>query len=155
MTTPNRVILEAVARRITPLLDEVVFVGGQVAELLITDPAAVRVRATVDVDVVVPVTSRTEYRRTEKHLEALGFRHDMREGAPICRWVAPDGHLLDLMPADKRVLGFSNRNRVWSLRSIGSTSARAPPQRPSRKPSARRFPLGAVTPPTAHEERAP
>lgn len=43
------------------LLGELVFVGGQVAELLVTDPAAVRVRPTDDVDVVVPVTTRTEY----------------------------------------------------------------------------------------------
>ncbi len=35
-----------------PLRDEVVLVGGQVAELLITDAAAVRVRPTSDVDVI-------------------------------------------------------------------------------------------------------
>jgi hypothetical protein len=39
-----------------------VFVGGQVAELLVTDPAAVRVRPTDDVDVVVPITTRTSMR---------------------------------------------------------------------------------------------
>jgi len=51
--SPNRTILEAVAARIQPLLEDVVFVGGQVVELMLTDPAATRVRATIDVDVVV------------------------------------------------------------------------------------------------------
>lgn len=36
----NRAVLEAVARRIEPLLGEVVFVGGQVSELLITSRGA-------------------------------------------------------------------------------------------------------------------
>jgi hypothetical protein len=42
--SPNRELLLRVARRLGPVLDELVFVGGQVAELLVTDPAAVRVR---------------------------------------------------------------------------------------------------------------
>lgn len=109
MTSPNRGILEAVAWRLEPLLGDLVFVGGQVAELLITDPAAVRVRATTDVDVVVPVTTRAEYRKAERRIEALGFRHDTRVGAPICRWVSPEGHVLDLMPVHHEILGFSNR----------------------------------------------
>ena len=39
--SPNRELMKAMARWLEPILDEVVFVGGQVAELLITDPAAV------------------------------------------------------------------------------------------------------------------
>jgi hypothetical protein len=38
-----------------------VFVGGQVAELLVTDASVVRMRPTEDVDVVVPVTTRQAY----------------------------------------------------------------------------------------------
>ena len=44
--SPNWDLLERTARRLRPVLDEVVFVGGHVAELLVTDPAAVRVRQT-------------------------------------------------------------------------------------------------------------
>ena len=61
--SPNRDLLERTARRLRPVLDEVVFVGGHVAELLVTDPAAVRIRQTNDVDVIVRVTSRTAYHR--------------------------------------------------------------------------------------------
>ena len=107
--SPNRELLEAVARRLGPLLTEVVFVGGQVAELVITDPAAVRIRPTTDVDAVIDVTTRARLAALEERMRALGFRNDMAPGAPICRWNSPDGHVLDLMPADAKILGFSNR----------------------------------------------
>jgi predicted nucleotidyltransferase len=107
--TPNREVLVAVASRLTPLLPELVFVGGQVAELLVTDPAAVRVRPTVDVDVVVAAVTRFDYGMLEEAVRRLGFSNDTRDEAPICRWLSPDGHVLDLMPVDPTVLGFTNR----------------------------------------------
>lgn len=106
--SPNRDLLERTARRLRPVLDEVVFVGGHVAELLVTDPAAVRVRQTNDVDVIVRVTSRTAYHRLGGRLKELGYREDTTEGAPLCRWRDPDGLRLDVMPLDSSVLGFSN-----------------------------------------------
>ena len=68
MESPNRAILVSVARPIQPLLGEVVFVGGQVAELLVTDPAATRVRPTTDVDIVVEASSRLRYHDIEERL---------------------------------------------------------------------------------------
>ncbi|HSH45339.1 MAG TPA: hypothetical protein VK966_05765 [Longimicrobiales bacterium] len=106
--SPNHVLLERMARRIRPLLDEVVFVGGQIVELLLTDPAATRIRATTDVDVVVTASTRSEYRQVERRLAALGFENDQREGAPICRWRNASGDILDVMPVDAAILGFSN-----------------------------------------------
>jgi len=106
--SPNRDLLDRTARRLRPLLDEVVFVGGHVAELLVTDPAAVRVRETDDVDVVVRVTSRTAYHRLGERLRRLGYREDISQGAPLCRWRDPEGLLLDVMPLDPAILGFSN-----------------------------------------------
>ena len=107
-SSPNRTVLERVAQRIEPLLSEVVFVGGQVAELLITDPAAVRVRPTTDVDVIVSAATKVEFRSIEQRLTALGLRNDQSEGAPICRWLTPDEHKVDVMPVNQTVLGFSN-----------------------------------------------
>lgn len=106
--SPNRTQLESVARRMGPLLDEVVFVGGQVAELLVTDPAATRVRPTEDVDVVVGITTRTAYHAFGERLRGLGFREDTRPRAPLCRWRAADDLLLDVMPINGDVLGFTN-----------------------------------------------
>jgi hypothetical protein len=54
-------MLEQVASHLCTLLDEVVFVGGAVTSLLITDPAATEVRFTQDVDMIVQVTSHADY----------------------------------------------------------------------------------------------
>lgn len=107
--SPNRQLLEAVAQQVRPLLDRVVFVGGQVGEFYITDPAAVRVRPTTDVDVVVSVATRAAYHRIEEEVRELGFRNDQSDEALICRWISPTGHQLDLMPVDPSILGFTNR----------------------------------------------
>jgi hypothetical protein len=107
--SPNRAMLERAAERLRPLLDEVVFVGGHVAELLVTDPAATRVRPTDDVDVIVQATTRGQYRHWEERIRQLGFAPDTTEGAPTCRHRTVDGVVLDLMPTDDRILGFSNR----------------------------------------------
>jgi hypothetical protein len=55
--SPNRDRLIRTARRLEPLLDQLAFVGGQMTELLVTDPAAVRPRPTDDV--VVAVSTKT------------------------------------------------------------------------------------------------
>lgn len=102
-------MLECAARRLGPLLDEVAFVGGQVAELLVTDPAAARVRPTEDVDIIVAVSTRSAYDRLGTRLRASGFRKDLTPGAPLCRWRAPDRVVLDVMPTEETILGFSNR----------------------------------------------
>lgn len=107
--SPNRDRLIRTARRIAPLLGDVVFVGGQLVELLVTDPAATRPRPTDDVDVVVQVTTRSAYRRLQEQLRRLGFEPDMRKGAPVCRTLTRDGLVLDVMPLDETILGFSNR----------------------------------------------
>ena len=96
------------AARLKPLLPEIVFVGGCATWLLITDPAASPVRATDDVDVIVEVASYAEYARFSKRLRSLGFSEDSSEDAPLCRWLV-DRMKLDVMPTDKRILGFSNR----------------------------------------------
>ena len=107
--SPNRDRLVRTARRLEPLLAELVFVGGQMAELLVTDPAAVRVRPTDDVDVVVRITTRSAYHDLQQRLATLGFEPDMREQAPICRTRTRDGLILDVMPLDASILGFGNR----------------------------------------------
>ena len=106
--TRNVEMLVRAAHALGELRDEVVFVGGAVVDLFITDPAAPRPRFTEDVDVVVEVTTHGEWARVGERLRALGFREDQREGAPVCRWLVDD-LVMDVMPALERVLGFSNR----------------------------------------------
>lgn len=106
---PNVVLLEMVAQHLGNALHaQMVFVGGAVAGLLITDPAMPAIRPTDDVDIVVQATVLREYHLVEAALIARGFVHDMQVDAPICRWrIGPIA--VDVMPMDERVLGFSNR----------------------------------------------
>ena len=115
--SPNRDRLVRTARLLKPLLGELVFVGGQVAELLVTDTAAVRLRPTDDVDVVVPVTTRGAYHELQMRLITLGFAPDQRVGAPICRMRTVDDLLLDVLPLDDAILGFSNRWYPYAMES--------------------------------------
>ena len=57
MTTPAAQLksLQLVAMRLAHLREEVVFVGGMIRGLLITDPAAPSPRPTDDVDIVAGV----------------------------------------------------------------------------------------------------
>ncbi len=105
----DNAVLMIVAERMRPLLDDIVFVGGQVSSLLLTSHASTGVRATYDVDVIVSATTRAEYATFEQSMRDLDFEHDMRDGAPICRWVTPEGIAVDVMPAGQEVLGFSNK----------------------------------------------
>ncbi len=96
-----------VARRLEPLLDRLVFLGGCTTALFITDEAAPDVRVTHDVDVIVEVLSRNEYWQLEERLRELGCTQEIDEEV-TCRWKL-DGITLDVMPTDESILGFSNR----------------------------------------------
>lgn len=105
---PNLPALRRIAEALGELREQVVFVGGAVAGLLVTDPLADAVRATRDVDAVVNA-SRATFHRIEEQVAAQGFARDMNSDV-ICRWVHKDsGLVFDLMPVQPEVLGFSNR----------------------------------------------
>ncbi|MBK8893140.1 MAG: hypothetical protein IPN64_03515 [Propionivibrio sp.] len=95
---PNVALLEVVAERLGDALrEEMVFVGGAVAGLLITDPAMPAIRPTEDVDLVCRAVILADYHRVEKALRARGFVQDMRPEAPICRWQV-ESVAVDVMP---------------------------------------------------------
>jgi predicted nucleotidyltransferase len=108
MPRTNREQLIAAALLLRPLLPDLVFVGGSVTCLLVTDEGAGAPRATLDVDAIAQITSYAEYAAFGERLRALGFSEDTSEGAPLCRWVQDDT-ILDVMPLDEKILGFSNR----------------------------------------------
>jgi hypothetical protein len=113
-------LLERAATALGELVDEVCFVGGATVTLWITDPAAAPPRPTKDVDVIVEAATRTGYYAFEDRLRDIGFRNDEDV---ICRWNYPDPPLvLDAMPTDGTLLGFSNE---WQERAFpnGTTVA--------------------------------
>ncbi len=89
------------------LKDELVFVGGCMTELLITDAGAAEPRRTKDVDTIVEAASYAEYNAFSEKLKAVGFREDTSENAPLCRWIK-ESTVLDVMPLDEKTLGFTN-----------------------------------------------
>jgi len=107
MANPNLQLLVDAARLLKPILNELVFVGGCTTALLITDKAAADVRPTYDVDAIAEITSYVAYTVFSERLKDLGFAEDTSDGAPICRW-RQKTTILDVMPLDERILGFSN-----------------------------------------------
>jgi hypothetical protein len=106
---PNYEYLLLIADALGELCNEVVFVGGCTAGLLLTDPAAEGIRVTKDVDAIVEAATLRQYYVLESRLPALGFARDANSDV-ICRWRhTASGVLFDLMPIDPAILGFSNR----------------------------------------------
>ena len=108
MPSTNIIMLQTVANGLGGLKDEMVFVGGAVAELYADNPAASEIRPTIDVDCVIEISSKLQFARLEDNLRARGFKNDTSKGAPICRWIYKDIKV-DVMPTDSKVLGFINR----------------------------------------------
>jgi hypothetical protein len=104
----NLVRLRVVATALAELNQQVVFVGGATVSLYATDPAASESRPTDDVDVVVEVATYAEFSNLiEERLRQLGFTNDIESGI-ICRYKI-HGLIVDIMPTNADVLGFSNR----------------------------------------------
>lgn len=70
-------LLDPAAAAPGPLLDEVVFVGGATVARWITDPAAPPARPTLDVDVVIEVTTRLEYERFSEPMRTRDIHEDI------------------------------------------------------------------------------
>ena len=100
--------LVMVAKRLNPLGTRCVFTGGAVISLLLDNPALTAIRKTKDVDVIAEVVTRLEYTKLEEQLRDNGFKHDMSEGAPKCRWII-ERVKVDIMPMTDQIGEFSDR----------------------------------------------
>src|SRR5580698_7316493 len=104
MSKQNLELLGEAARLLSPLLGELIFVGGSTTALLITDKAAAEVRPTYDVDAIAEISSYAAYADFSERLRKCGFSEDVSEGAPICRWRLKKT-ILDVMPLDEKIPG--------------------------------------------------
>ena len=114
-----------VAQALGEFKEKVVFVGGSVVELYADKPEISDIRPTIDVDCIVDLQIATylKYGLLEENLRKLGFANDTSENAPICRKIY-NGIIVDFMPVNPDILGFSNRwykdgitNRVSAILS--------------------------------------
>jgi len=106
-------LLQLAARRLGNLNDNVVYLGGCATALFINDPSALDVRATVDVDCIIDVISLVEYHKFEILLIDKGFKKSMEDDV-ICRFHCNE-IILDVMPTDKKILGFGN---IWYKKAL-------------------------------------
>jgi predicted nucleotidyltransferase len=108
LTANEKMLLEVAKKLPDDLREQVVFLGGSVVSLLLTDKGIGEVRTTQDVDFVIDVSGRVEFNKFEDRLRDAGFRQVIEEDAPICRWRIGNVKV-DVMPCDEKILGFSNR----------------------------------------------
>lgn len=89
---------------------DLVYVGGAVLPLYLDRlPIDEDVRVTEDVDCIVAATLYEYREEVGEALKRRGFSQDrLLPGDPICRWRSGP-LIIDVMPIDERVLGFSNR----------------------------------------------
>jgi hypothetical protein len=119
MNTNERLIemLEQVAAALgTELLSTSAFVGGCVVGLLLTDEfTKEQVRATDDVDLIVDVLNFSAYAKLADELRNRGFKESMQENIQ-CRWRLRE-LIVDVMPTDEKILGFTNK---WYAKAMES-----------------------------------
>jgi len=97
--------IRAVHNALEELADSVVYVGGATVSLYRDRPAA-ELRPTDDVDILLEIAKYGDYAALEERLRAKGFVNDIESGV-ICRYII-DGVIVDVMPTDESILGFSN-----------------------------------------------
>ncbi|MGB8699948.1 MAG: nucleotidyl transferase AbiEii/AbiGii toxin family protein [Thermosynechococcaceae cyanobacterium] len=107
MTLPQILMLEKAANVLLHLEQRIVFTGGATIALYLDEISAQDVRPTIDVDCVLEISSKSSYYRLADNLRQLGLQESHEPGDPLCRWKYQD-LILDIMPTDPEVLGFSN-----------------------------------------------
>jgi hypothetical protein len=111
---PHEHMLGRVAQALdADLRAEIAFVGGCVTALHITDPVTrSAVRLTDDVDAILHVMGKGPWYQLMERLQRLGFRISLEDDI-TCRTRLRDGEgpelIVDFMPDDPAILGFSNR----------------------------------------------
>ena len=111
--------LHVVARHFNGLDIPYAFLGASVLPLLVDNAGVLEIRPTIDIDLRVEVVTLFELYELETRLRERGFRHDTREGAPICRWLV-EGVTVDVMPTEASVLGMASE---WFHEAV-TTAAR-------------------------------
>jgi len=119
-------LLEQAAQALGDLCQEVVFLGGAVVSLLVTEKGGLPPRTTKDVDVAIEMTGRyIDTIKLDQRLLALGFTNDMN--GPVCRYLRGTT-VLDVIPVNSQSLGQVNTwYPHWPLRRHSNMSCLTAP----------------------------
>lgn len=98
--------IKVVSNALEELKQDVVFVGGATVPLY-SDRKSIEFRPTNDVDILIELATHKEYAIVEEKLRKKGFENDI-ESRITCRFKLK-GFIVDVMPTDEKVLGFSNK----------------------------------------------
>lgn len=119
MKSISESILIEAAQKLKPLLNEIAFVGGGILPTYLPKGFDSIIRVTYDLDVVIKLTHYGKLEKLNMRLVELGFYPD-KDSAVICRYT-DQNIVLDVMPTDSEILGFSNSwyeegliNKEWT-----------------------------------------
>lgn len=119
----QELMLQRVATALGPeLCLQMAFVGGCTTALMLTDEISLQsVRFTDDVDLIVHVLGGSGWYALQEQLQSRGFHPD-QEDAVICRMrlAGTLPLIVDFMPDDAAILGFTNRWYTDALRTAHS-----------------------------------
>jgi predicted nucleotidyltransferase len=107
MIHPQVLMLEKAANILKSIEKRIVFTGGATIVLYLDELMADEVRPTIDVDCVLEISSKSSYYNLAETLRQLGLQESREPGDPLCRWHYQD-LILDIMPTEPEILGFSN-----------------------------------------------
>ncbi len=102
----NIQMIEIIHKALGNLNDSVVFVGGSVMELYLTDSAVSTPRVTNDVDIIAELYTRAKYDLFEEGLRSKGFKNDI--DGPACRFIF-DNVKVDLISTQDSATGITNK----------------------------------------------
>lgn len=109
-TELNRMATLKIAKTLSGLNKDVVYVGGAIVSLYIDDPAADDVRPTKDIDISLKIHSLNELENIREELVRRGFKQ-YNEDKVICRFRYED-ILVDVMSTKK--VGWAPANRWFA-----------------------------------------
>jgi hypothetical protein len=113
-------VLAVVAEKLDRLGFNYAFIGGAIVGFLLDAPELSPVRPTDDLDIILEIVAARNYSGIEQKLRDVGFAHDTRQGAPMCRWIL-HGLTIDIMPTDGRFLGL---NTDWFAEALASATTK-------------------------------
>jgi len=105
-TLPTIELLNDASAKLGDLCPEVVFLGGAIVSLLMTEKGGLPPRATKDVDVAIEISGTyLDIVELDQRLLKLGFKNDT--SGPVCRYLHGPS-VVDVIPVDPESLGDIN-----------------------------------------------
>lgn len=108
----NIAVLRSVVARMGTNRKKVVFLGGAIIPLLLTQKVVLDIRLSKDVDFISNFASKKDVYAFEDKLWEQGFKN--KSTGAVCRWVIDD-ITIDNIPADPDILGINNQ---WCLEAF-------------------------------------